>query len=188
MTESNGERLVRELLSDPAKFDEAGRAHDLLQCYFAGFPLETLRELLRSNDAHVQKAAAFLVEELAVRARELIDDMIPLLSSPDQWTRDDVLQAVAVCAKADLIDRYVHVIEVLKSENKLTRELAMMLVSNAQIDQLEAARRGMQQRSAIDVEGLDLLLSGDRERIDQMLRDPRPLMRCYAAIARERLK
>lgn len=42
--------LIGELLADPAGFKERGRPYQLLEEYFAGLSVETLRPLLRHDD------------------------------------------------------------------------------------------------------------------------------------------
>ena len=64
MDDSLGSKLIHELLTDSAKFNEEGRSYQLLKEYFDEFPLETLRPLLSNNDPLVRRAAVWIVSEL----------------------------------------------------------------------------------------------------------------------------
>jgi hypothetical protein len=54
-----GNPLIGELLADPAAFQERGRAYQLLEEYFAGLPVQTLRPLLQHTDTLVKYAAVW---------------------------------------------------------------------------------------------------------------------------------
>ena len=61
-------QLIEAMLADPIAFEEQGRANELLKHYFSGFPLDTLRPLLRSENVAVQRNASFIASELGSRA------------------------------------------------------------------------------------------------------------------------
>ena len=187
-----GECLIRELLSDPQRFDEAGRAYDLLQAYFEGFPVHTLRPLLKNEDPFIQRAAIFVASELGVESRDLIDDIIPLLASGDRYFQYNAMEVLAVCCEGVHSEKFVHVIFRLESDDDVLRALVMRLVSRADVSQLEAAGRFVARDVSLQShqEGLRILAAGESVEpgaVVAMIRTADPLLRRYGAIAAKRL-
>jgi hypothetical protein len=188
-----GEQLIRDLLADPRKFDSDGRAYDLLQAYFSGLPLETLRPLLKNDEALVQRAAVFVASELGSQARDLVDDVIPLVQANDRYLQYHAMEIIAVCCEGELSGNFVHVVRALESQDDVLRALAMLLVSNANTSQLEAARQyfdaaGSNHRT--HASGLHALVQAHRldpAIVASMMQDADPLTRRYGAIAARRL-
>lgn len=56
--------LLQELFKDPVQFYEAGRAYALLQVFFSGESVHTLKPLLRSTVPFIQRAGIFVASEL----------------------------------------------------------------------------------------------------------------------------
>lgn len=193
MEDNRGERLLAELLADPRKFDDAGRAYDLLQSYFAGFPLETLRPLLQSQDEFIQRSAAFIASELGSQARSLVDDIVGLLASADLQVRYYAMEVLTVCCEGDQAEKFAHVARMLESEEEVLRALAMRLVSNADVSQLEAAARHFETSSSYDrshalgLRSLALQASNVPSLVTEMIGSADPLTRRYGAIAAGRL-
>ena len=91
-----GQRLIDELLTDSARFNELGKSYELLQEYFEGFPLNTLRALLSNEDYMVKRAAIWIVAELGEAANELINDVIPLLNYNDRYIKYYAIESIMV--------------------------------------------------------------------------------------------
>jgi hypothetical protein len=127
MPPATGEQLIRELLTNPRVFSKDGRAYDLLQAYFAGLPLETLRPLLRDDDLLVRRAAAFVAEELGIQAQSLIDDILPLLASGDRYLQYHAMEALAVCSQGEQAAAFKHVARGLENDDDVLRFRAMEL-------------------------------------------------------------
>ncbi len=188
------DELIRELLHNPGKFDEEGRAYILLQHYFAGLSLDTLRPLLRSNNVLVQQAAGFIASELGSKASSLIDDVIPLLSSTDaynQWYAMDVLVVSAIGEKAE---SFAHLLRMLESETEVIRGQAMVLVARADTAQLEASKRVIGRGgSRLDAHRESLQALATAHRLDPnviagMMQSSDDVTRRYAAIAAYRVR
>lgn len=188
-----GEQLVSDLMADPRKFDSDGRAHDLLQVYFAGFPLQTLRSLLRHDDELVQRAAVFIASELGHESRDVVDDVIPLIHSKDRYLQYHAMEVVAVGGKGDQAATFAHVARALENQDDVLRALAMRLVSRADVSQLEAAGRSFEAPDShhrTHAYGLHVLVAGHRVEpavVGAMMHDADPLNRRYGAIAAKRL-
>jgi len=193
MKPQKAEQLIRDLLADPEGFDAKGRGYDLLQAYFAGLPLETLRPLLRSQVPLVRRAAAFVASELGSQACSLLDDVIPLLASGNRHLQYHAMEVLAVCSEGERAEAFVQVVRELESDDDVLRALAMRLVSNADLSQLEAARRRLNPsdpRQRKHEQALVTLMAAGRVEpavVAAMIGDVQPLVRRYGAIAAKRL-
>lgn len=193
MNDQDGERLIKDLLADPHRFDDDGKAYALLLLYFKGLPVETLRPLLRSEDVAVQRSAAFVASELGNASRRLVDDIIPLLSSTDRHVSWYAMEVLTVCCKGEHTEKFAHVARMLESGDDALRGLAMRLVSNADVSQLEGARRYFDAPDSCHrthVIALHTLVTAHRVEpavVTAMMHDADPLIRRYGAIAAKRV-
>jgi hypothetical protein len=187
-----GERLIGELFNDPQRFDEAGRAYDLLQAYFSELPVDTLRPLLQSDNIWIQRTAAFVAAELGARSRPLIDDVVPLLKSRDRHVQDYAMQVLTVCCDGEHAGDFGHVVKKLESDDEGLRLQAMDLVANADVAQLEAAARFLANEPSGETHqrGLRALATVEQaapDMIRALADDPDPLVQRYGSIAEKRL-
>ena len=83
---AGADQLIQELHADPRGFADGGRAYQLLQMYFKGAPLDTLRPPLRSEDFLIQREAVWVASELGIQAFPLLDDVLRLIDSGCQGT------------------------------------------------------------------------------------------------------
>jgi hypothetical protein len=189
-----GNPLIAELLADPAKFEEEGRSYQLLQEYFAGLPIETLRPLLRHKDDLVRHAALFVTSELGQDACALLDDAIPHIASTDRFQSFHAHEIVLVCAEGPLADRFIRITEGLESSDDVMRSLTMDLMSRADPSQLRAGADSLADaRGRFDAHrrGLNLLANADRvapEDVERLLASDDRLDQFYGAIAAKRLR
>jgi hypothetical protein len=188
-----GEQLIAELLSDPVTFAEKGRAYALLQAYFGGLPVESLRPLLRSVNELVQRAAGFVASELGRQAQPLVDDVVPLLRSSDRHVQYYAMEVLVVCCKDEHAEKFLHLAKMLDSADDVLRGLAMRLVSRAEVSQFEASLRALGSADLSSEShkiGLRTLAAGDRVEaasVATMLKSEDPLVRRYGAIAAKRV-
>lgn len=193
MNNLEGTQLIQELLTDTTKFYEQGKGYQLLEAYFEGLPVETLRPLLNHQDRRVRREAAWVASELSCEACSLIHDAIPLVYDGDPDIQYCALEIVIVCSVAENVDQFIHIVRALQSNNKLIRGLAMKLVSNADVSQLEAGLRAFSFPSSVDEQhkqGLTNLLKGSLlagEQVLKMIDDNSPLIRKYGAIVAKKL-
>lgn len=189
-----GNPLIAELLADPARFKQEGRAYQLLDEYFSGLSIETLRPLLHHESGLVRHAALWVTSELGEQARVLLKDTIPLIASSDRFESYHALEIAAVCAVGDQIERFVAVAEGLESGDDVIRGLTMRLMSRADAAQLRAAAAAAvyeMPRAEVHKRGMDLLSIGDMadpDAIKAFLTSEDALTRCYGAIAAKRLR
>lgn len=188
-----GNPLIAELLADPARFKKEGRAYQLLEEYFSGLPVETLRPLLRHENGLVRHAALWVTSELGKQACALLDDATPHIASDDRFQSYHALEIAAVCAVGAQVDRFVKVADGLESSDGVIRCLTMRLMSRADQSQLQAGAAAVRDDPArvhAHKHGLKLLASGDRvdpAEVKSMLASDNGLARCYGAIAAKRL-
>ena len=71
-------RLISALVNDPEGFRKRGVANDLLKCFFRGYPIEALKDLLRHSDSRVVRSAIWIASELPSEAAKIIDLAIGL--------------------------------------------------------------------------------------------------------------
>jgi hypothetical protein len=191
MSNVDGARLIEELLADPKKFSESGRAYILLQAYFAGFPKETLRPLLESDDVWVQRTASFVVSELGRDAASLASAFPRLLNSRDEHVVWYAMEALAVCATAE--GSLAPVVLMLESPSEPLRRLAMRLLARVDTSLLEGAHRYFDVqggRVEAHIRGLAALTDKQLSEasIATMVGQSEPLTRRYGAIAASRFR
>jgi hypothetical protein len=181
--------MIGELLADPVKFEKEGGAYKLLQEYFHGLPVHTLRPLLRSPNTSVQRAAAFIVSELGRRACTLLDDVIPLIRSGNRYLAYQSMEVGLLCSVDESAEKFAHVVGAMESDDSVLVALAMRLVARASAQQLQGAERFFARATAQHQghkEGLSLLLKTHHVAADVVakMRDAeKPLERKYAAVA-----
>lgn len=186
-----GAELLRELAADPRRFVERGRSHDLLQLYFDGLSVETLRPFVVSDDEHIRRSVAFILSELGARARPLVADVGTLLASSVPRVRADAMDVLTVCSVGEHAQLFAHVVRGLDDADPAFRAHAMDLVANADASQLDAARRTFEASSGDHphVSLLERLVGAEiaPASVSQMLRAPGALERRYGAIAAARV-
>jgi hypothetical protein len=189
-----GNPLIAELLEDPARFKQDGRAYQLLEEYFSGLPIETLRPLLHHENELVRHAALWVTSELGEQGRVLLDDAIPLIESNDRFQSYHALEIAALCAVGDLENRFVRVVSGLESSDSVIRGLTMRLMARADMSQLKAgavAAADDPARAEAHKRGLKLLATGDKadpEEVKTYLASHDGLTRCYGAVAAKRMR
>jgi len=186
-----GEELISELLNDPQAFVNQAKPDLLLQEYFRGFPLDTLRPLIYSDDLYLKSAAAYILSELGAQGKELIADTVKLLNEESAVVRFSAIESIMTCATGELANYFVYVVQALEDEHLGIRVQVMKLVYNASTEQLLAAYNWYGGEDAlIHKKGLDALLKVDSlsERdIYVLLDENNALGRKYGTIALKKI-
>ena len=187
------EALIEKLLADPVSFNERAEANQLLSEYFGGMSITTLRPLLTHSDSLVRRSAAYIASELGYRAKCLIHDVEPLIHDSDPHTRWYAIECVMVCSTDAKADQFLSVVRELESNDDWMRQLAMKLVSNAALSQLETGYKlseTLGTSAFLHAQGLKCLLKGrlvNESDVEVLLNSSAPLSRRYGAIAAKRL-
>lgn len=189
MEVSEGTALVAELLDDPESFTQLGRAYQLLQAVFAGFPVGALVGLLGHPNALVQRAALFVASELGEQARLLVPSVVPLTATGNRHLAYGALEVLSVCATGDLVHHFLPVVKALEDDDQVIRSLAMRLLVRASSAQLGAARQHFSQNvdgNRAHLIGLQSLLAGSElelERTTHLISSSDPVLCRYGAVA-----
>lgn len=192
-TRAQAEEQIADLLRDPHAFERAGKSNELLQHYFRGYPVESLRPLLLHPDAGVKRVALWLAAELPQQMGGLLDCIIPFLADSNVFERQHALQTVFLCAKGDDLDKMLHVFLALEDPDPTLRERTMSLLLNASVEQLSAASGDRRNRLGpsrnLHAAGITVLVQEpplESNLLEQLITHEEPLFRRYAAIAAER--
>ncbi len=192
--EFHNSELLQELRDDPEKFDSDGKAYDLLQEYFHGKPIETLRPFLKHGNVAARRSAAFVVSELGSQGSGLLLDVVSLIGDEDLHIQWYALESVAVCSANADFEQFVNVVRESENPNSSICRLALRLMANANQSQITACIRSIEKLKPHDIEhhrGLELLLrwntAGPAE-VVALLDSPSNLLKEYGAIvAKKRL-
>ena len=191
-TTAHAEELIAELAADPERFEQGGKINALLQDYFRGYPVGTLRPLLTHPNAIVRRTALWVAAELPQRASGLIDCILPFLADPNAFERQRALETVFLCAKGEDLDKIVHVFRALEDADPNLRRKAMSLLVNAGDEQL-AAPLSLQQRLGpsknLHAAGITVVVQKpplEAGLMVQLIAHEEPLFRRYGAIAAAR--
>lgn len=188
--------LLQQLRDDPDKFDSDGKAYELLQEYFHGLPVDTLRPFLKHKNVAARRSAAFIAAELGHQGSSLIFDVVPLIRDEDLHIRCrwDALEAVTVYSESENCEQFVNVVRELENPNDSFSGETMRLVANANPSQVAGAMRSIEASKPHDIDhqrGLELLLrwkTASPAEVVALLDSPSRLLRQYGAIvAKKRL-
>jgi hypothetical protein len=83
VSERDGDTLVAEILAGA----ESSAANELLQAFFAGYPIDRLRLLLRSENDDAVRAGIWIASELGADAAPLAEELPPLLQHRLKYVR-----------------------------------------------------------------------------------------------------
>ena len=188
-----GKTLINDLLRDSKSFSAKGRSYDLLQHYFHGLKLETLRPLLSNGDQLVRSSAVWIASELGAAAGDLVVDVVPLIYEQNRSIAFYALEVVAVCATGEHAALFTHVVQALDHEDEAMRRLAMRMVADVNDPQLRAFTATLQGAAALresHKEGLLALLNIhaiSAAQVSQMLAANDPILKRYGAMCARRL-
>jgi len=186
--------IIGELLADPVAFKRYGRAYQLLDEYFGGLAVDTLRPLLRHENILVKHAAVWIASELGSQACSMLNDISLLVDSNDRFLTYHVLEIIAVCATGKRVDRFIEIPRALESQDGIIRALAMRLLARADAEQLKAAASlvvRLESNRTSHRCGLLLLAdceSRDSEEIRRFLYADNLIERVYGVVAFKRVR
>lgn len=187
-----GSDLIDELLEKPEKFDQDGKAYNLLQAYFDGFEISTLAELLKSSDPSVQRSAIWILSELGTKGASLTKEIIPLLQVRDTYILYHALECVAVSSGEIHDQLFSYILRNLQSNDSVIRTLCMRLIGNTPVGQLRNIPAYLQSISNKEdhVTGLGLLINltlNDSSLVKNILLGDNELLKKYGCIAAKKL-
>ena len=132
---STGDRLIAEVLASGD--DDA--AYSLLQEYFDGYPIESLRKLFASRDERVVKAGAWLASELGRQVGPLMEELGELAVHSSSFVRFFVLDSILLAATGSDGRVIARAVQCISDGDRAVRWKTLMFLSRALHDQLEAS-------------------------------------------------
>jgi len=176
--------LINQLLEDSETFFDNGSSYDLLQCYFDGYPVDSLRSLLESKDSFVNRVAIWIASELGINASSVAKSILPLLKSKERYIKYYALDSVMVISSSSEKSFFFHVLNSLLDEDHIIRKHAMFLVSNASDFLLEEALKECGINSENEhARGLSLLLAeANIILFEEFKNESSDLLNAYSAI------
>ncbi|AWV89438.1 HEAT repeat domain-containing protein [Bradymonas sediminis] len=183
---TKAEMLTRRLESSPQRFFESGAWSALLEQYFNGYPVETLRPWLASDDYYVRKSALCIASELGIEAALLVEDILPVFASTDPelvyYALDIAIIGSHLCPEA-----LVEIAHTMDSENEFLRRRAMVLLSTKRPKYLVPALEALQahEPDGEHAKGLLSLVNASQLSVEtarSFILSARPLLRRYGAL------
>lgn len=180
---SKGNQLIADLQNDPERFYKNKQSLGLLQEFYHGFPISTLRPLLHSENQIIKRESVWITSEL-VNAEELMDDVFMLLDDDDDYV---VFYAAEVVARFYRnINEFSKVFKLLEHSEQSVVDSAMNLISRFSKPELQWAYEYFVQTGEHNHEqGLWLLLHYDeigKEEIQQLINGSNSVVSKYSQI------
>lgn len=116
-----------------------GAADVLLHALFDGYPVESLRPLILSDNDVAARAGAWIASELGVRARPLINEAPDMLASNNRYVRFFSLDVVLTCATAEDGPIVADAVQRATDPDPAVRWKAMQFICRATNEQLSSA-------------------------------------------------
>lgn len=186
------ERLIEQIIRTPETVDDGRLANCLLDQFHRGAPLENLRPLLLSPHPELASSGAWIASELGEKGKPLLNVVVNLLEHPDKRVRFWIIDCVLLWAGPSKQRELSKAVRLIDDREKAVRWKAMVFLSRASRDQLEAALAWFlsEEPESPNVLGLRWLLGAtgsDVEAVEAMLENTEPRMRKYAAVAAVRM-
>lgn len=177
-------KLIEDLKEDPFRFYKNKQSNSLLLEFYRGFPKDSLRPLLRSENQIIKREAIWIVSELGVDGEVLLDEIIPLLNDDDSYIVAYASEIVALCARN--IDEFIMVFKCLEHPDDSVKHSVINLIINMSDKQLEWAYDYFKSKKDINhSKGILALLNYKfvtNEQIDLMIESKEDVISQYGII------
>lgn len=137
-------KLIDHLMSNPETCGSDGVAYKLLNEYYRGSPVESLRTLLSSTDDRLVGEATWIASELPDEGKPLLGDVTRLLVHPSKKVRFWAIECVLIWAGASNGRELSLAIPLVDDPEEAVREQAMRFLAYASREQLQAALTDLQ--------------------------------------------
>lgn len=131
---SRGDELIDRLRAG----ENDSSANDLLTELFRGYPVESVRRLLHSDEESAVKAGAWILSELGVRAAPMMTDIVALLEHPLRYVRFFAVDAVMAGGTAEDGSAIAAAIGLIDDPDDAVRWKALTFLAWASSEQLAA--------------------------------------------------
>lgn len=182
---SRGDRL----LAQAAVGADDALASQLLDEFFSGYPVERLRELLRSRNEATVKVGTWIASELGHRAAPLMDDLAHLLVHSSRYVRFFAVDSILAGATAEHGDALAGAVRLIEDQDEAVRWKALNFLARAGYDQLAASVSSLHDGplAALAEWLLEIDRTSDTAFVTQRIQDDSKLRRMFAAAAAVRL-
>ncbi|MEU4508586.1 hypothetical protein AB0G05_03735 [Nonomuraea wenchangensis] len=164
MHTQTGDDLIARVLAHANDDDVLGAAaNDLLEEVFAGYPVDNLRRLLRSDEEKVVRTGAWLLSELGELAAPLADELPALLASPLRQVRFFAVETVLNAGDADgpLAAR---ALALVRDGDDAVRWKVLSFLAEAETEQLAAGAEALEDAELKEL--TEWLVRLDSEEVD----------------------
>jgi hypothetical protein len=127
-----GDLLVKMLVHETSN----QVANDLLKEFQLGYPIDSLRSLLESDDDAVVKNATWIASELGSKAMPILDSIPAVLRHNSKYVRFFAIDVVLSCAGARDGDLVATVITMLNDRDDAVRWKSLCFLAKASIGQI----------------------------------------------------
>ena len=176
--------LLRKLISDPESFSNTGLANDLLGEFCKDGQLDSLIDLLRSDNLLILKSASFISSELTTVPPEVADQAILALWCRDHFVVTDLLSTIFRAAKGQRSWTLKYVLEHLSDLDTRIQWGAYNLMVRSSLDQFRAVRDNIASypNEKISLGALDVLIANMEasQAIDQLAASSDRHLRVFA--------
>jgi len=167
-------------------------ANDLLREYHRGYPVESLRPLLFSDDQDVVAAGVFIASELGAKGSPLLDEVSRLIGYPKKSVRFDAIDCLLLWAGPSNKTELASVISLLGDPEPGVRWKVMDFLSRASREQLAAALSFLEvtEPNSVNVGGLRWLIgsqASDSQNVKTALQSKEGVLRKYGVVAARRM-
>lgn len=180
-------KLLIKLLKHPDEFEKNGDSINLLQNYFEGFSIFTLKPLLKNSNYIVRETAIWILSELSDKAYPLISNVIKLLEENDRRLTYGILEIIMCNSSSEDSIYFIHIVNNLYNQDFIIKKLSMFLLSNANDYQLRSCikHKNLIKQSVFEnIRGIKKILeveNSNENDILSMLKEDN-ILKIYAAI------
>jgi hypothetical protein len=136
---SRGDELISALRDGSAGEEWPSIAQELLRELYAGFPVDRLIPLVRSDTPAAARSAAWLLSELGTRAEPLIGEAARLLGDPARYVRFFAVDAVLAAAGDEQAPVIARAIGLAGDPDEAIRRKVLVLLSRMDGGRLTAS-------------------------------------------------
>lgn len=130
------DQLMLRVIADPS---DGKLVNEFLREFGRGYPVKSLRQMLKSDEPRVVGVGMWLVSELGSSAKALLDDTALFLQHPATNLRFYAIDSVLTCASGRDGKVLAEVVMMLNDVEKIIRLKVMNFLSLASKEQLQAA-------------------------------------------------
>ena len=140
MDENNGLKLIEKLKKDTEKFRKEGGEYQLLEAYYNGLSVETLRDLLCYEDKYIRELTLWIISELGETTAEgFLEEAASQMKSGDPAIYFHSSEIVACYGTDKYMDDFMRIFEFFEHSNDKIRTLSMYRISQLIVSRLKEA-------------------------------------------------